>query len=153
MYFLLLLFTTNNNEFHPMSDFDFDMETVDANSADSQLNSSGGPGRTSKYEPIAQTYDEEVRDTDQAISLSDLSQNDVQNIRNLLYNRFGKEQVIVRSSQNEDESYDAVVRDREGDEYLRDSDSTNGTSETSDSDEEMEEDIDEDVAEEVDGVF
>jgi hypothetical protein len=37
----------------------------------------------------------------------------------LLYRRFGKENIIVRSAQQEDDSYKAVVRERQGNEYLR----------------------------------
>jgi hypothetical protein len=43
----------------------------------------------------------------------------VQNLRNLLYRKFGKRNVIVRSAKQEEGEYLAVVREREGNEYLR----------------------------------
>jgi len=112
-----------------MSDLDFEMQTSSTEEAEQELSTSGGPGRTSQYEPIADKYVE--LDEGQAIVLSGMSKNDIQNLRNLLYRRFGKENVIVRSSQQDDDTYKAVVRDREGNEYLRDQDSTNGTVEGS----------------------
>ncbi|GEM_PF-2493781 len=96
---------------------DFQMEVMDQKEAERELGASGGRGRTSQYEPIAQKWSE-VGD-DEAIVLSDLEKNDIQNLRNLLYRRFGKENVIVRSAQQEDETYKAVVRARKDDEYLR----------------------------------
>jgi len=96
---------------------DFQIEVMDQQEAERELGASGGRGRTSKYEPIAQKWNE-VGD-DEAIVLSDLEKNDIQNLRNLLYRRFGKENVIVRSAQQEDDSFKAVVRAREDDEYLR----------------------------------
>ena len=117
-----------------MSDsLDFDVTSTEE--AETSL-SGGGAGRTSKYEPIAQKYSE-IDQESEAIKLSGLQSNEVQNIRNLLYRRFGKENVIVRSSKVSDdpEKYDAVVRQREGGEYLR-----NGENET-DSDGEMSDDI------------
>ena len=98
-------------------DTEFRMEVMDQQEAERELGASGGRGRTSKYEPIAQKWGE--IDDGEAIVLSDLEQNDIQNLRNLLYRRFGKENVIVRSAQQEDDSYKAVVRAREDDEYLR----------------------------------
>ncbi len=96
---------------------EFQMEVMDQEEAERELGASGGRGRTSKYEPIAQKWSE-IGD-DEAIVLSDLEKNDIQNLRNLLYRRFGKENVIVRSAQQEDDSFKAVVRAREDDEYLR----------------------------------
>lgn len=97
---------------------DFQMEVMDREEAERELGASGGRGRTSQYEPVAQKWGE-VGD-DESIVLSGLEQNDIQNLRNLLYRRFGKENVIVRSAQQEDETFKAVVRAREGNEYLRD---------------------------------
>ncbi len=97
---------------------DFDMEVKETEEAERELGAGGGRGRTSQYEPIAQEWSE--LGEDEAILISDLEKNDIQNLRNLLYRRFGKENVIVRSAQQEDETYKAVVRAREGDEYLRD---------------------------------
>lgn len=97
---------------------EFNLTVVDRQDADSELGALGGRGRTSQYEPVAQKWTE-VGD-EEAILLSGLEQTDIQNLRNLLYRRFEKENVIVRSAQQEDESYKAVVRTRENGEYLRD---------------------------------
>ena len=96
---------------------DFQMEVMDKDDAERELGAGGGRGRTSRYEPIAQRWSE-IGD-DEAISLSDLEKNDIQNLRNLLYRRFGKENVIVRSARQDDDTYKAVIRAREDDEYLR----------------------------------
>lgn len=96
---------------------ELNMEVKDRQEAEQEIGAVGGRGRTSKYEPVAQKWAE--LNEDESILLSDLRQNDIQNLRNLLYRRFGKENVIVRSAQQEDETYKAVVRTRDGDEYLR----------------------------------
>lgn len=97
---------------------DFQMEVKDRTEAEKELGAGGGRGRTSRYEPVAAKYQE--LGEGEALTLSDLEKNDIQNLRNLLYRRFGKENVIVRSAQQEDDTYKAVVREREGNEYLRD---------------------------------
>jgi hypothetical protein len=97
---------------------DFQMEVKDKEEAERELGAGGGRGRTSRYEPIAQKWGD--LGDDESIVLSDLEKNDIQNLRNLLYRRFGKENVIVRSAKQEDDSFKAVVRSREGNEYLRD---------------------------------
>ncbi|MCS4149285.1 hypothetical protein [Salinibacter ruber] len=51
--------------------------------------------------------------------LRELGENDVQNPRNLLYRKFEKRNVIVRSSKQEEGKRLAVVRKREGNEYLQ----------------------------------
>ncbi len=96
----------------------FEIEVKSKDEAERELGARGGQGRTSQYEPIAQKWSE--LDEDESIVISGLEKNDIQNLRNLLYRRFGKETVIVRSAQQDDESYMAVVRAREGNEYLRD---------------------------------
>lgn len=98
---------------------DFEMEVKDKEEAQSELGASGGRGRTSRYEPVAQQW-EEIDQDEESIVLKGLEKNDIQNLRNLLYRRFGKENVIVRSAQQDDETFKAVVRAREGSEYLRD---------------------------------
>jgi hypothetical protein len=95
---------------------DLQMEVKPTEEAEQEL----GPasrGRRSQYEPVAEKWAH--IDDDESIVLSNLEENDIQNLRNLLYRRFGKENVIVRSAQQSDESYKAVVREREGDEFLR----------------------------------
>lgn len=99
-------------------DTDFQMEVKDREEAERELGAGGGRGRTSRYEPIAQKWSD--LGEEESIVLSDLEKNDIQNLRNLLYRRFGKENVIVRSAKQEDDTFKAVVRTREGNEYLRD---------------------------------
>lgn len=98
-------------------DAEFEMEVMDQSEAERELGASGGRGRTSQYEPIAQKWADVGKD--EAIVLTELAKNDIQNLRNLLYRRFGKENVIVRSAQQDDGTYKAVVRAREDNEYLR----------------------------------
>lgn len=93
------------------------MQVKDTEEAERELGAGGGRGRTSRYEPVAQKWSE--LDQGESIVLSDLEKNDIQNLRNLLYRRFGKENVIVRSAQQEEGSFKAVIRAREGTEYLR----------------------------------
>lgn len=85
--------------------------------AERELGASGKPGRTSRYEHVAQRWSETA--DDEAVVIEGLEQNDIQALRNLLYRRFGKETVIVRSARQEENKYKAVVRSRAGDEYLR----------------------------------
>jgi hypothetical protein len=127
------------------------MEVSDRKEAEQEIStSSGGGGRSSQYDPIAEKYAN--LDDGEAILLDGMSQNDIQNLRNLLYRRFGKETVIVRSKSQGDDTYKAVVRDREGNEYLRDSDTSNG--EASESEDTTEEDEVEDASDEdLDDVF
>ncbi len=75
--------------------------------------------RISQYQPVVQKW-KEINEDEEAIVLADLSENDVQNIRNLLYRRVGKENVIVRTAEQEDGTFKAVIRPREDDSYLRD---------------------------------
>jgi hypothetical protein len=130
-----------------MSDLDFNMEVSDRKEAEQEIStSSGGGGRSSQYDPIAEKYAN--LDDGEAILLDGMSQNDIQNLRNLLYRRFGKEEVIVRSKSQGDDTYKAVVRDREGNEYLRDNDTSNGEapeSETTTEEDEVEDASDEDL--------
>ncbi|WP_251941784.1 helix-turn-helix domain-containing protein [Salinibacter ruber] len=91
-------------------------------SADGEVNievrSSRGD-RISRYQPVVQKW-KEINKDEEAIVLADLSENDVQNIRNLLYRRVGKENVMVRTAEQKDGTFKAVVRPREDDSYLRD---------------------------------
>jgi hypothetical protein len=120
------------------------MEVSDRKQAEQEIStSSGGGGRSSQYDPIAEKYAN--LEDGEAILLDGMSQNDIQNLRNLLYRRFGKEEVIVRSKSQGDDDYKAVVRDREGNEYLRDSDTSNGEAETTTEEDEVEDASDEDL--------
>lgn len=60
-----------------------------------------------------------IRSDEEKIRISALEQNDIEKLRNVLYRRFGKKNVIVRYAQQEDGSYVAVIRHREDDTYLR----------------------------------
>jgi len=95
---------------------DFEMEVKSKEEAKRELGAARA--RSSKYEPIAETWRE--IDDGETILLSGLEQNEIQSIRNLLYRRFGTENVIVRSARQDDDTYKALVREREGREYLRD---------------------------------
>lgn len=131
-----------------MSDLGFEMEVSDRKQAEQEISTSpNGGGRSSQYDPIAEKYAN--LDDGEAILLEGMSQNDIQNLRNLLYRRFGKEEVIVRSKSQGDDTYKAVVRDREGNEYLRDTDSsdesegaTNGESEVTEEEDVSDEELD-----------
>ena len=68
---------------------DFEMEVKDREEAEHELGTSGGRGRTSRYEPVAQQW-EEIDQDEESIVLEGLEKNDIQNLRNLLYRRFGK---------------------------------------------------------------
>ncbi len=121
-----------------MGDLNFEVREKD----EAEQHFASGRGKTSRYEPVAQKW-VEIED-DEAIVLRELSMNDVQNIRNLLYGRFGKENVIVRSSKSHSvddgpDLYTAVVRDREDGEFLR----NNGTNSNSDSESDSSTDEDE----------
>lgn len=75
-------------------------------------------------EAVAQTWslidDESVTIlSDEGIRISELEQNDIEDLRNVLYRQCGKKNVIVRSAQQEDGSYVAFIRSREDDTYLR----------------------------------
>lgn len=85
--------------------------------AERELGAQGKPGRTSRYEHVAQRWSE--TDENEAIVIEDLGETDVQSLRRLLYRRFGKENVIVRSARQAEDAYKAVVRSRTDGEYLR----------------------------------
>jgi hypothetical protein len=70
----------------------------------------------SPYEAVAQAW--RTLDEDDALLLSGLTKEDVKRLRRLLYKRFGKINVLVRSVRQDDGTYKAVVRAREGREYL-----------------------------------
>lgn len=96
---------------------DFNIRQASEEEAQEAVATSGA-SRTSKYEPVAKAWE----NSDEAVVLEDVSENDVQNIRNLIYRRFDKEDVIVRSRKNGEDSFNVSIMEREGDEYLRGSD-------------------------------
>jgi hypothetical protein len=95
------------------------MEVKKTEEAERELSGGQRGGRRSKFEPVIQKWDEVG--SDESIVLDGLSQNDVQNLRSLVYRRLGKKKVIVRSAKQGDDEYKAVVRRRRGNEYLRSS--------------------------------
>lgn len=94
---------------------DFQMEVMPTEDAKREISRLTG-GRRSRYEPIAEQWEETGED--ESIVLSELKENDIQNLRNLLYRRFDKKNIIVRSAEQEDGTYKAVVRSRIDGEYL-----------------------------------
>lgn len=97
------------------SGVDFHVEVLDESEAEPRRR---GRGRRSRYEPVVQKWNE-IDEDNEAIVLGDLSETDVQNVKNLLYRRIGAENVIVRSAEQRDGKFKAIVRAREGNEYLR----------------------------------
>lgn len=93
---------------------DFNIRQTSAEEAESAVETSGS-ARTSKYESVAQAWAE----ADEAVVLEDVSENDVQNIRNLIYRRFDKEDVIVRSAKKGEDNFNVAIRERKDGEYLR----------------------------------
>lgn len=69
-----------------------------------------------KYEAVAQAWSD--LDDGEALLLSDLTKDDVKRLRRLFYKRFGKINVLVRSVEQDDGTHKAVIRAREGREYL-----------------------------------
>ena len=63
--------------------------------------------RASQFEKVAKVYAEISED--QAIVLSDLSKEDIQSIRVLLHQRFGRRNVVTRSARQEDGTIKALV--------------------------------------------
>lgn len=130
------------------------METADLNirqtsteEAESTVQTSGS-GRSSKYENVAQAW-EQAQAEGEAVVLEDVTENDVQNIRNLIYRRFDKEGVIVRSSKQGEDSFNVAIREREDGEYLRDEDSgEESEAEATEEDTEADEETDEEEEEE-----
>ncbi len=99
-------------------DFDMAFDTEGRNRDDRTLGADAGRGRGNRYEPVVRKWNEIDQDNE-AIVLADLSKNDIQNIRNLLYRRVGKENVIVRAVEQWDGTFKAVIRARGGNKYLR----------------------------------
>jgi len=91
------------------------MEITPTEEAKREISALAG-GRHSPYEPVARKWENTGKD--KSLVLSGLEKNDIQNLRTLLYRRFHKKNIIVRSAQQEDGTYKAVIRAREGAEYL-----------------------------------
>ena len=81
-----------------------------------QSHAASAPDLDPKFEAVAQAWN--GLDDGEALLLSDLTKDDVKRLRRLFYKRFGKINVLVRSVQQDDGTHKAVVRTREGKEYL-----------------------------------
>lgn len=95
----------------------FSINRVSSEEAEESVSGSR-QGRTSQYEPILEAYKEALAE-EEALTVGDMSENDVQNLRNLFYRRFDKEDVIVRSKKTGDDEFLVAIRKREDGEYLR----------------------------------
>jgi len=94
---------------------DFDVEEISNEEANREVSSNRG--RTSRFEPIGERR--ENTEDGNSLKIPNLEKKDIQSLRNFMYNNFGKEEVIVRSSKNGEDDYTAIVQEREGDKYLR----------------------------------
>jgi hypothetical protein len=95
-----------------------EMEIIDATEPD--FENPNRSGRTSQFQPVVDKW-QELKETGQKkkIRLKDLTNSQVQNLRRLMYRAFEKENVIVRSNKQDDDSFNVTVRERRGNEYLR----------------------------------
>jgi len=94
---------------------DFDVEEVSNEEANREVSSNRG--RTSRFEPIGERWED--ADEGNSLRIPNLEKKDIQSLRNYMYNNFGKEEVIIRSSKNGEDDYTAIVKKREGYKYLR----------------------------------
>lgn len=101
-------------------DLQFDVTSTD--DAEHQLRAADDRNESSPFEAVAQKW--KTIDEDEALLLSGLTKDEVHRLRRLLYGRFQKINVLVRSSQQDDGSYKALVRARDGREYLWSNDSS-----------------------------
>jgi hypothetical protein len=96
---------------------DFNMETMSTGKAEKEVSTSRG--RDSRFNEVGDTWESVEDKEEKSLVLSGLEEKDIQSLRNYMYRRFGKDEIIVRSAQQEDETYKAVIRTREEGEYLR----------------------------------
>jgi formate-dependent phosphoribosylglycinamide formyltransferase (GAR transformylase) len=101
-----------------MENADLNIRQTSTEEAEATVQSSGS-GRSSKYENVAEAW-EQAQEQGEAVVLEDVTENDVQNIRNLIYRRFDKEGVIVRSTKKGEDNFNVAIRERQDGEYLRD---------------------------------
>jgi len=80
--------------------------------------------RSSKYDPIGERW-KEARSNGESLIIRDVEKSTVEGIRNFLYRTFEKEDVIVRSTQQETGGYTMTIRKRMDGEYLQ-ADETDG---------------------------
>jgi len=95
----------------------FKMETMSKDEAEEEVSVSRQ--RESKYDPVI----EQAKNADlenESVVVRGIEKTAVQGLRNIAYRRFGKENVIVRASEQDDgDGYIAVLRARQEGEYLR----------------------------------
>jgi hypothetical protein len=80
--------------------------------------------RSSKYDRIGERW-KEARKSGESLIIRDVEKSTVEGIRNFLYRTFEKEDVIVRSTQQETGGYTMTIRKRMDGEYLQ-ADETDG---------------------------
>jgi putative sterol carrier protein len=86
---------------------------------------------SSKYAPVAEQW-KEARGNDESLIIRDVEKSTVESLRNFFYRTFEKENVIVRSTKQEDESYTVTIRKRVNGEYLQNTDEEGEGEETVD---------------------
>ena len=103
----------------------FDIEEISDEEAEREVSSNRG--RTSRFEPVGEQWEE--TEEGNSLRIPKLEKKDIQSLRNFMYNNYGKENVIVRSSKTGDDEYTAIVQRREGDKYLRNGEDESETEE------------------------
>jgi len=83
----------------------------------------------SKYAPVAEQW-RNVREDDGSLIIRDVEKSTVESLRNFFYRTFEKEDVIVRSTRQQNDQYTITVRERVDGEYLQ-NDEEESTSEDS----------------------
>jgi hypothetical protein len=76
---------------------------------------------SSKYAPVAEQW-KEARGNDESLIIRDVEKSTVESLRNFFYRTFEKENVIVRSTKQEDENYTVTIRKRVNGEYIQNTD-------------------------------
>lgn len=98
------------------SNADFNIKTVSARDAHSQLSSlrSGRGGRTSKFAPILEAVQSAKKG--QLVTVEGVRKNDVQAMRSYLYRTLDREEFKIKSARDdEDKNTYTVVAGRAGD--------------------------------------
>jgi hypothetical protein len=86
----------------------------------------------SKYAPVAEQW-RNVREDDGSLIIRDVEKSTVESLRNFFYRTFEKEDVIVRSTKQEDDHYTITIRERVNGEYLQNDEEESTGEETVDS--------------------
>jgi hypothetical protein len=88
---------------------------------------------SSKYAPVAEQW-KKARGNDESLIIRDVEKSTVESLRNFFYRTFEKENVIVRSTKQEDENYTVTIRKRVNGEYLQNTDEESTDEDTVDED-------------------